>query len=97
MVSRRPDQTRTRTSVTWQGTHCVYRAPNRFRGPEPCYWVTQATAIPYPNTGFYDPEFRPSRSSKLGLPTQAYFELGLLSSITLASWLAPRKADHRSN
>ena len=29
--SRRPDQTRTGTSVTRQGIHCLYRAPNRFR------------------------------------------------------------------
>src|SRR6266478_202661 len=35
MVSRRPDQTRTATSVTWQGIHCVYRVPNRFRRSEP--------------------------------------------------------------
>src|SRR5580692_11568336 len=35
MVSRRPDQTRTGASVTLQGTHCGYRAPNRLRRPEP--------------------------------------------------------------
>jgi hypothetical protein len=33
----------------------------------------------------------------LRLPTQAYFELGFLSSIALASWLALRKSNHRSN
>jgi hypothetical protein len=60
------------------------------------YWVTQATAILYPNTAFYDPEFITPRSFPLGLPVQAYFDLGFLSLITLASWLSLRKAAHWS-
>jgi len=56
------------------------------------YWVTQATAILYPNTGFFDPEFVTPDSFRLGLPTQAYFDIGFLSLITLASWLAIRKS-----
>ena len=56
------------------------------------YWVTQATAIAYPNTGFFDPEFVTSQSFRLGLPTQAYFEIGFLSGITLAAWLALRRS-----
>ena len=61
------------------------------------YWVTQATAILYPNTAFYDPEFITASSFPLGLPVQAYFELGFLSLITLASWLSIRKAAHWSD
>lgn len=61
------------------------------------YWVTQATAISYPNTGFFDPEFVTPHSFRLGLPAQAYFEIGFLSLITLASWLAIRKSAHWSN
>jgi len=56
------------------------------------YWVTQATAILYPNTAFYDPEFITAKSFPLGLPVQAYFDIGFLSLITLASWLAIRKS-----
>ena len=56
------------------------------------YWVTQATAIAYPNTAFYDPEFITANSFPLGLPVQAYFDLGFLSLITLASWLAIRRS-----
>jgi hypothetical protein len=52
------------------------------------YWVTQATAILYPGTAFYDPEFLTSNSFPLGLPGQAYFEIGFLAVIGLASWLA---------
>jgi hypothetical protein len=61
------------------------------------YWVTQATAISYPNTAFYDPEFLPAPGSRLRLPGQAYFEIGFLSSITLASWMALRRSAHGSN
>jgi len=61
------------------------------------YWVTQATAIAYPNTAFYDPEFITANSFPLGLPVQAYFDLGFLSLITLASWLAIRKSAHWSD
>jgi hypothetical protein len=61
------------------------------------YWITQATAISYPNTDFYDPEFRPAHGSRLSLPGQAYFEVGFLSAIALASWLALRKSGQRSN
>ena len=61
------------------------------------YWVTQATAIAYPNTGFFDPEFATPHSFRLGLPAQAYFEIAFLSVIALASWLAIRKSAHWSN
>ena len=61
------------------------------------YWITQATAIAYPNTAFFDPEFLTPYSFRLGLPTQAYFEIGFLSVITLASWLALRKPAHWSS
>ena len=55
------------------------------------YWVTQATAILYPGTAFYDPEFLTPNSFPLGLPGQAYFEIAFLVVIGLASWLALRK------
>ena len=61
------------------------------------YWITQATAISYPNTGCFDPEFLTPSSFRLGLPAQAYFEIGFLSLITLATWLALRKSAHWSN
>ena len=61
------------------------------------YWVTQAAAIAYPNTGFYDPEFSPAHASGMGLPTQAYFEIGFLSTIVLASWLALCRSTNASN
>ena len=61
------------------------------------YWVTQATALSYPNTDFYDPEFRPAHRSGLSLPGQVPFEIGFLSAIALAGWLALRKSAQRSH
>ena len=81
----------------WRKTSDLREAVLATAGFAAAYWVTQATAISYPNTDFYDPEFRPEHRSKLGLPTQAYFELGFLPSIALASWLALLESDHRSN
>jgi hypothetical protein len=61
------------------------------------YWVTQATAILYPGTAFYDPEFVTAGSFSHGLPGQAYFEGFFLLLIALASGLALRKSAHWSN
>jgi len=61
------------------------------------YWITQAIAIAYPNTAFYDPEFTPAHSFIVGLPIQAYFEIFFLSAVALASWLALRKSAHWSD
>ena len=61
------------------------------------YWVTQASAIAYPNTAFYDPEFTPRHAFTLGLPIQAYFQILFVSLIALASWLALRKSAHWSD
>ena len=61
------------------------------------YWVTQAAAIAYPNTAFYDPEFTPAHAFTLGLPIQAYFEILFISLIALASWLALRRPAHWSD
>ena len=81
----------------WRKTSDRREAGFATAGFAAAYWVTQATAIAYPNTAFYDPEFITANSFPLGLPVQAYFELGFLSLITLASWLAIRKSAHWSN
>ena len=81
----------------WRKTSDQREAVLATTGFAVAYWVTQAAAILYPNTAFYDPEFLTARSFPLGLPVQAYFELGFLSLITLASWLSIRKAAHWSD
>ena len=81
----------------WRKTSDQREAVLATAGFAVAYWVTQATAILYPNTAFYDPEFITASSFPLGLPVQAYFDLGFLSLIALASWLAIRKAAHWSD
>jgi hypothetical protein len=81
----------------WQKTTDRRLAVFATAGFSAAYWVTQATAILYPNTAFYDPEFVTARSFPLGLPGQAYFEIAFLSLIALASWLALRKSARWSN
>ena len=81
----------------WRKTSDQREAVLATAGLAVAYWVTHATAILYPNTAFYDPEFITAKSFPLGLPIQAYFELGFLLLITLASWLAMRKSAHWSD
>ena len=81
----------------WRKTSDQREAVFATAGFAAAYWVTQATAIAYPNTAFYDPEFITANSFPLGLPVQAYFQLLFLSLIALASWLAIRRSAKWSN
>jgi hypothetical protein len=80
--------------MKWRKTSDQREAVLATAGFAAAYWVTQATAISYPNTAFYDPEFLTAHSFTLGLPVQAYFEIGFLSVTT--SWLALRNSAHWS-
>jgi hypothetical protein len=56
------------------------------------YAITQMTAILYPGTAFYDPEFVLTNGLLLGLPRQIYFNILSLAITALASWLALRRS-----
>jgi hypothetical protein len=84
-------------NAAWRKTTDQRLAVFATAGFSAAYWVTQATASLYPNTAFYDPEFVTAHSFRAGLPAQAYFEIGFLSLIALASWLALRKSARWSN
>ena len=81
----------------WRKTSDKRGAVFAAAGFDAAYWVTQATAISYPNTAFYDPEFVTPKSFPLGLPVQAYFQMSFLSLTVLASWLAFRRTAKWSN
>jgi hypothetical protein len=55
------------------------------------YWISQAAAILYPGTAFFDPQFVTPNSYPLGIAIQVYIEAGCLTLIALASWLALRR------
>jgi hypothetical protein len=51
--------------------------------------VTQAAAIAYPGTAFFDPEFTPMLV--LGVPIQLWFGSTALALASLATWLSLRE------
>ncbi len=54
------------------------------------YYVSQGTAIFYPGTAFFDPQFVTPDSFPLGIALQLYIEAGNFVLIALAAWLALR-------
>jgi hypothetical protein len=55
------------------------------------YWISQATAILYPGTAFFDPQFVTPNSYPLGIALQVYIEAVNLALVALAAWLALRR------
>ncbi|MGO4452399.1 DUF6640 family protein [Phyllobacterium sp. TAF24] len=60
------------------------------------YWITQATAILYPGTAFFDPSFDDPRLYVLGLPIQVVLEIIALLLLGIAArlWLSPQDRSH---
>jgi hypothetical protein len=56
------------------------------------YAVTQALAILYPNTYFWDPEFASMPNTILGLPGQLFIDIVALSVVSFSAWFALRKS-----
>jgi hypothetical protein len=55
------------------------------------YWTTQAGAILYPGTAFFDPQFDTPGAHPFGVPVQILLEVVALSLTALAAWLALRR------
>jgi hypothetical protein len=55
------------------------------------YAVTQASAILYPNTYFWDPEFASMPNTILGLPGQLFIDTVALCVVSFSAWFALRK------
>jgi len=53
------------------------------------YFISQSTAILYPNTAYFDPEFTPQ--TVRGVPLAAVIDLVYLSAVVIASWLGFRE------
>jgi hypothetical protein len=52
------------------------------------YFVSQSTAILYPNTAYFDPEFKPQ--TVRGVPFAVAIDVVYLSAVVVASWLGFR-------
>jgi hypothetical protein len=55
------------------------------------YAITQASAILYPNTYFWDPEFASGPNTILGLPGQLFIDGVALILVCFSAWFALRK------
>jgi len=53
------------------------------------YFISQSTAILYPNTAYFDPEFKPQ--TVWGVPLAVVIDAVYLSAVVLASWLGFRR------
>jgi hypothetical protein len=52
------------------------------------YFISQSTAILYPNTAYFDPEFKPQ--TVRGVPLALVIDVVYLSSVVIASWFGFR-------
>jgi hypothetical protein len=52
------------------------------------YFISQSTAILYPNTAYFDPEFKPQ--TVRGVPLAVVIDVVYLSAVVVASWLGFR-------
>jgi len=55
------------------------------------YYISQSSAILYPGTAFFDPQFITPNSYPLGIALQVYLEIFYYLLVALASWLALRR------
>ncbi len=55
------------------------------------YAITQALAILYPNTYFWDPEFASLPNTMFGIPGQLFIDTVALGLVTFSAWFALRK------
>jgi hypothetical protein len=57
-------------------------------GAASLYFITQSTAVLYPNTAYVDPEFKPR--TVRGVPLALVIDVIYLSAVVVASWLGFR-------
>jgi hypothetical protein len=57
-------------------------------GAASLYFISQSTPILYPNTAYFDPEFKPQ--TVRGVPLAVVIDAVYLCAVVLASWLGFR-------
>jgi hypothetical protein len=57
-------------------------------GAASLYFISQSTAILYPNTAYFDPEFKPQTVRRV--PLAVVIKVVYLSAVVVASWLGFR-------
>jgi len=72
-------------------TPCGYSREVAASGFAALYYISQSSAILYPGTAFFDPQFITPHSYPLGIALQIYLDVFYYLLVALASWLALRR------
>jgi len=76
------------SEMAWWPSNNVPRMVAAATGAASLYFISQSTAILYPNTAYFDPEFKPQTIR--GVPLAVVIDVVYLSAIVVASWLGFR-------
>ena len=75
--------------LAWKPSHNVSTMVTAAAAAASLYFVSQSTAILYPNTAYFDPEFKPQ--TICGIPLAVVIDVVYLSAVVVASWLGFRE------
>ena len=76
------------TLLAWWPSNNVPAMLAAAAGAASLYFISQSTAILYPNTAYFDPEFKPQ--TVRGVPLAVVIDVLYLSAVVVASWLGFR-------
>ena len=76
------------TLLAWWPSNNVPGMLAAAAGAASLYFISQSTAILYPNTAYFDPEFKPQ--TVRGVPLAVVIDVIYLSAVVVASWLGSR-------
>ena len=77
------------TFLAWWPSNNVPAMVGAAAGAASLYFISQSTAILYPNTAYFDPEFKPQ--TVRGVPLAVVIDVVYLSAVVAASWLGFRE------
>lgn len=76
------------TFLSWWPSNNVAVMVAAAAGAASLYFISQSAAILYPNTAYFDPEFKPL--TVRGVPLAVVIDVIYLSAVVVASWLGFR-------
>jgi hypothetical protein len=76
------------TFLAWWPSNNVPAMVGAAAGAASLYFISQSIAILYPNTAYFDPEFKPQ--TVRGVPLAVVIDVIYLSAVVVASWLGFR-------
>ena len=77
------------TFLAWRPSNNVPAMVAAAAAAASLYFITQSAAILYPNTSYFDPEFKPQ--TVRGVPLAVVIDVVYLFAVAVASWLGFRE------